>query len=492
MKKKFTKNFLLCLLIIGTASHVFAQRFSAASGNWNDVNTWSTTLGGAGGASVPTSSDDVRIAGSHTVTVDGTGGTCAALTVFGILNVDQNLSVTTFSISDKTITIAATKILTSTTNGTSTVGNSMGNASELINNGTINFSTGGAAFTVKASAKLTNNGSITKTAGGVITFEANSTVTNNGTISKTGAGAPINVFAGTYNGTGSYSAVQNSTNLVFNNTGTIAPGASPGTLKFSTGYTNTGTLNIEINGTTAGTQFDVLDVIGGTATINGTINANFGIAPTAGQRFKVVNATTYAAGSVTVIETPSSITASYDATTGEIVIDAVLPVELSKFEVKKNQKSAILTWATASEKDNAQFNIQHSTNGVDFTTIGTVKGQGTKAATTTYNYEHSTPSVGTNYYRLAQVDFNGITTYSAVKSATFGKGGLAVKSTLVQDFVTVVTTDESTPLSIFNITGQQVLQIKVQGEQNINVGHLSSGLYFIRSVTGDVARFIKE
>jgi hypothetical protein len=170
----------------------------------------------------------------------------------------------------------------------------------------------------------------------------------------------------------------------------------------------------------------------------------------------------------------------------------VLPIELSRFEVKKNQKSAILAWVTASEKDNAQFNIQHSTNGVDFTTIGTVKGQGTKAATTTYNYEHSTPSVGTNYYRLAQVDFNGTTTYSAVKSAIFGKGGLAVKSTLVQDFVTVVTTDESTPLSIFNIAGQQVLQIKVQGEQNVNVGHLPSGLYFIRTMTGDVARFIKE
>jgi hypothetical protein len=171
---------------------------------------------------------------------------------------------------------------------------------------------------------------------------------------------------------------------------------------------------------------------------------------------------------------------------------APAPIELTKFEVKKNQKSALLVWETASEKDNAFFNIQHSANGSDFNNIGEVKGQGTRTVATSYNFEHSTPSAGINYYRLKQVDYDGKSTFSAVRSAIFVKGGLVVKSTLVQDVVNITTTDETTTLNIFNVAGQQVINIEARGEQSINVGHLPAGLYFIRTVTGDVARFIKE
>jgi hypothetical protein len=51
------------------------------SGNWSDTNRWSTSSGGGGGASVPTSADNVIFdagsnvgAGAFTVTVDGTTG----------------------------------------------------------------------------------------------------------------------------------------------------------------------------------------------------------------------------------------------------------------------------------------------------------------------------------------------------------------------------------------------------------------------------------
>ena len=92
--------------------------------------------------------------------------------------------------------------------------------------------------------------------------------------------------------------------------------------------------------------------------------------------------------------------------------DPTIPVELMSFDVKKGQKAALLTWTTASEKDNAYFNIEHSTSGIDFQTIGQVKGNGTTTTATTYNFEHQTPSVFINYYRLKQVDTDGKTTLS--------------------------------------------------------------------------------
>ncbi len=172
---------------------------------------------------------------------------------------------------------------------------------------------------------------------------------------------------------------------------------------------------------------------------------------------------------------------------------SVLPVELTNFQAKSNQKSALLTWTTASEKDNALFNIEQSTNGTNFQTVGQVKGHGTTSASSSYNFEHMTPSVGINYYRLQQVDFNGTTSYSAVRSVLFGKTGLVIKSTLVQDALDIVTNDDTAPpLSIFNLSGQAVFTGKVQGAQRLNVSTLPAGLYIVRTATGDVARFVKQ
>jgi hypothetical protein len=171
---------------------------------------------------------------------------------------------------------------------------------------------------------------------------------------------------------------------------------------------------------------------------------------------------------------------------------AVLPVELTKFDVKRSQNAAILTWSTASEKSNAAFHIEQSTNGRDFQTIGQVKGKGTTNAASDYSFEHTTPSVGINYYRLKQVDFDGMTTLSAVKSLMFGKSGLVVKNTLAHDVVNVIVGEDATTISIFNISGQTVLTTNVQGEQSLDVSALPLGLYHIRTVTGDVARFVKQ
>jgi hypothetical protein len=60
------------------------------TGNWNDTNKWSTTSGGAGGADLPRSHDDVVFdsssnATAYTATVNAiTGGNrCKALTIAG-------------------------------------------------------------------------------------------------------------------------------------------------------------------------------------------------------------------------------------------------------------------------------------------------------------------------------------------------------------------------------------------------------------------------
>jgi Secretion system C-terminal sorting domain len=187
---------------------------------------------------------------------------------------------------------------------------------------------------------------------------------------------------------------------------------------------------------------------------------------------------------------------------GQVVLTytANLPVELANFQVNRTSKSALLSWITYSEKDNAYFGVEHSINGIEFQSIGQIKGNGTSIVSKTYKFEHLNPLVGVNYYRLKQVDYDGTSNYSPIQSVTMGKTGFIVKTTLVQDALDVVVSDEtSTPLpsgsgstiSIFNMSGQQVFTAKVQGAQQLNISNLPAGLYVIRSGTGDVARFVK-
>jgi hypothetical protein len=77
------------------------------------------------------------------------------------------------------------------------------------------------------------------------------------------------------------------------NVGVVAPGDSLGTLHVDGDYTQpaSGVTQIEIGGTTPGSQFDMLDITGA-ATLHGTLDVSLvdGFSPTVGNLFEVVHA----------------------------------------------------------------------------------------------------------------------------------------------------------------------------------------------------------
>ncbi|MEZ4700234.1 MAG: PA14 domain-containing protein [Rhodothermales bacterium] len=100
------------------------------------------------------------------------------------------------------------------------------------------------------------------------------------------------------------------------------------------------------------------------------------------------------------------------------VDNAVLPVTLTRFEAMPDSGAVRLTWATASETNNAGFAIERSLDGSTFAQIGYLEGHGTTAERQTYAYEdRQTPaSASVLWYRLKQIDFDGAFTYSQVIS----------------------------------------------------------------------------
>lgn len=91
-----------------------------------------------------------------------------------------------------------------------------------------------------------------------------------------------------------------------------------------------------------------------------------------------------------------------------------LAVELSDFAATQTKEGIQLDWRTETEEDNEYFAVEHSLNGMDFTTLKTIDGAGTTQERQAYTYVHDAPVNGANYYRLRIVEFSGKTTYSEV------------------------------------------------------------------------------
>jgi hypothetical protein len=99
---------------------------------------------------------------------------------------------------------------------------------------------------------------------------------------------------------------------------------------------------------------------------------------------------------------------------------ALLPVNLINFIATKVDTVVRLDWVTASEQNNDHFEIERSANGVSFSQIGIIKGNGNSTITLKYFFYDHKPLSGINFYRLKQVDFDGKSTYSRVASIAFG------------------------------------------------------------------------
>ena len=96
-------------------------------------------------------------------------------------------------------------------------------------------------------------------------------------------------------------------------------------------------------------------------------------------------------------------------------INNLLPVELTAFDAVLDGRNALLTWETASETNNAGFDVQH--RYVDdataaFEAITFVEGHGTTEQPQTYSYRIDDLAPGRHAFRLKQIDFDGTFEYS--------------------------------------------------------------------------------
>ncbi|BDS11182.1 T9SS type A sorting domain-containing protein [Aureispira anguillae] len=175
---------------------------------------------------------------------------------------------------------------------------------------------------------------------------------------------------------------------------------------------------------------------------------------------------------------------------------SVFPIELNHWQAKVVRNNNVqLNWVTASEINNALFEIEHAlpTSGVpNFQVIGTIEGAGTTNLAQYYDYKVSNLTNGVHYFRLKQIDFDGTTTYSPIKAATI-KGieqtmsvyPTSLTSSTSSLFVKV-NLEGSHQVRIYNLMGAVIesftsnFSAKQYNELKIDAAKYETGIYFIQ------------
>ncbi|MFO0826792.1 MAG: HYR domain-containing protein [Phycisphaerales bacterium] len=205
--------------------------------------------------------------------------------------------------------------------GVTGTGHAVNNAGTLIKPGVGSFSHGVA---LNNSGTVTVNGGTMQVPNG-FTQTAGSTVLNGGTLANNGPAMALQ--GGVVKGNGS------STGATSQAGGSIAPGFSPGTISMGSLTQNAASvLDLELGGTSPGTQFDQV-VVSGTATLAGTLRLTFinGFVPHTGDSFVVVNAASRSGtfSAVDVTNFPDCVVfVTYTATQAIVKIETTPPVAL--------------------------------------------------------------------------------------------------------------------------------------------------------------------
>lgn len=171
-----------------------------------------------------------------------------------------------------------------------------------------------------------------------------------------------------------------------------------------------------------------------------------------------------------------------------------LPVEWLSFDAKAiDNQEVILKWATATEFENDYFEVQRSTNGKDFEPIGEVASMGAGTKERSYDFTDNLPYLGINYYRLKQVDRDGTTEFSEVKTAVIegNQPTIAVYPNPVKigdNLQVKISKKGNFNCSIFNANGQLVKRENIEENSNIEMSQMPVGNYFyqINGVEEDV------
>ncbi|MEL6135536.1 MAG: T9SS type A sorting domain-containing protein, partial [Bacteroidota bacterium] len=172
------------------------------------------------------------------------------------------------------------------------------------------------------------------------------------------------------------------------------------------------------------------------------------------------------------------------------------PVEWGEMRISQVDGHVELNWTTLTESNNERFNIMRSVDGASWTNVGSVKGAGNSTVVRSYQFEDYGTTLGTYFYRIQQVDFNGMYAFSNIlevqvteRMALLGdiypnpsQGLLSARANMPESGVLL--------LQAYDLQGRMVWSERKSyraGSQAVDLDwtSLSSGVYLLRATVNE-------
>lgn len=167
-------------------------------------------------------------------------------------------------------------------------------------------------------------------------------------------------------------------------------------------------------------------------------------------------------------------------------VGGTLPVSLVNFKGDRNGSYVNLQWTTNFESNNTGFEIQRSTGGGVYETIGFVATKavdGNSSMPLNYQFKEANTAKGNTWYRIVQVDKDGARTVTAAKGvrgleeiskvtvypnpATSGNMNVLFGSSALRDIL------------ITDLSGRVMKQWNSYSDDNMVIGGLHTGVYML-------------
>ncbi|HEY0655612.1 MAG TPA: T9SS type A sorting domain-containing protein [Chryseosolibacter sp.] len=180
---------------------------------------------------------------------------------------------------------------------------------------------------------------------------------------------------------------------------------------------------------------------------------------------------------------------------------SALPIELIEFSGSQKGNAIHFNWTTATETNNDFFTIQKLTSIDNFEEVARVQGSGTTVMQQSYSAIDPNPTIGKNYYRLKQTDYDGKTSSSKLIKVVFESNSFVVQlfpnpaTHHVTLAVQGMASNEPVQINVRNSVGQTTLSTDVQANESgavtvdLSLENFSPGVYSV-SVNGKTQKLI--
>lgn len=176
----------------------------------------------------------------------------------------------------------------------------------------------------------------------------------------------------------------------------------------------------------------------------------------------------------------------------------VLPTKFTAFSATKKDNDGLLNFVVENETSiTEKYEVEKSLDGTTFEKINTLAAVKNGAASNVYNVVDAnlanTKNNGIIYYRIKQIDTDGKTAYTEIRSIRMvEKGGLSAFPNPVQDYTNVridVLENTEITLTLVNAEGKQVMTKTLQAQKGTNLtkldmSPLAAGNYLIKAMVG--------